>query len=139
MRFAVIAVLLAAAVRAGEAVPDSNRGLYAVWTRSEISDAVRFLKGDQVHLEWERVQPAEDRYDRSKPGIGTFSRGMLWTLRKWTPSSLRRMRISYPRRPYGSSAVRMRQASQNTPPLSRTTDGAPAHHSGSFLSGSRMT
>jgi hypothetical protein len=49
----------------GEVVPDPNRGLYAIWTKPEISDHLPFLKGGQVVLQWEQVQPAADRYDFS--------------------------------------------------------------------------
>src|SRR6266567_7446881 len=48
-----------------EAVPDPNRGLYAIWTRPEISDRLPFLKGGQVVLQWEAVEPAAGRYDFS--------------------------------------------------------------------------
>src|SRR5947208_2147092 len=48
-----------------EVVPDPNRGLYAIWTKPEISDHLPFLKGGQVVLQWEQVQPAADRYDFS--------------------------------------------------------------------------
>src|SRR5271157_4655508 len=48
-----------------EAVPDPNRGLYAIWTKPEISDHLPFIKGGQVVLQWEQVQPAADRYDFS--------------------------------------------------------------------------
>jgi hypothetical protein len=46
-----------------EPVPDPNRGLYAIWAKPEISGALRFLKGDQVRIQWSEVQPAQDRYD----------------------------------------------------------------------------
>src|SRR5438128_7922354 len=48
-----------------EAVPDPNRGLYAIWSRPEISDRLPFLKGGQVVLQWEAVEPAAGRYDFS--------------------------------------------------------------------------
>ena len=54
-----------APVLQGEVVPDANRGLYAIWTKPEISDHLPFLKGGQVVLQWEQVQPAADRYDFS--------------------------------------------------------------------------
>ena len=44
----------------GETPPDPARGLYAIWTRSEISDPLPFLKGEQVRLQWREVQPAAD-------------------------------------------------------------------------------
>ena len=49
----------------GEAAPDPNRGLYAIWTKPEISDRLPFLKGGQVVLQWEQAQPSADRYDFS--------------------------------------------------------------------------
>jgi hypothetical protein len=49
----------------GDAVPDPARGLYAIWSRPEITDGLPFLKGDQVRLQWSEVQPAADRYDFS--------------------------------------------------------------------------
>ena len=54
-----------AGVAWGEAIPDPARGLYAIWTRPEISDPLPFLKGEQVRLQWREVQPAADRYDFS--------------------------------------------------------------------------
>ncbi len=50
----------------GEANPDPNRGLYAIWTKPEISDHLTFLKGGQVILQWETMQPAAGRYDFSE-------------------------------------------------------------------------
>src|SRR5262249_20614687 len=50
---------------AGEAIPDPNRGIYAIWSRPEISDALDFVKGDQARLQWSEVQTAPDRYDFS--------------------------------------------------------------------------
>jgi hypothetical protein len=50
---------------ASEVVPDPNRGLYAIWAKPEVSDALTFIKGDQVRLQWSEVQPAPDRYDFS--------------------------------------------------------------------------
>jgi hypothetical protein len=57
--------LLLGAFRAecGEPLPDPARGLYAIWSRPEISDGLPFLKGDQVRLQWGELQPAADRYD----------------------------------------------------------------------------
>jgi hypothetical protein len=49
----------------GETAPDPSRGLYAIWTKPEISDHLQFLKGGQVVLQWEQVQPSADRYDFS--------------------------------------------------------------------------
>jgi hypothetical protein len=49
----------------GEAVPDPARGLYAIWSRPEISDTLPFLKGHQVRIQWRDAQPARDRYDFS--------------------------------------------------------------------------
>src|SRR5207249_2581154 len=48
-----------------EALPDPNRGLYGISTRREISDRLPFLKGGQVVLQWEAVEPAAGRYDFS--------------------------------------------------------------------------
>jgi hypothetical protein len=48
-----------------EAVPDPNRGLYAIWTKPGVGDDLAFIKGGQVLLQWRWVQPAEDRYDFS--------------------------------------------------------------------------
>jgi hypothetical protein len=50
----------------GEVVPDPNRGLYAIWTRPEISDQLTFLKGGQMVVQWREVEPEEGRYDFSK-------------------------------------------------------------------------
>jgi hypothetical protein len=47
----------------GEVLPDPARGLYAIWSRPEVTDGLGFLKGDQVRLQWSEVQPAADRYD----------------------------------------------------------------------------
>lgn len=62
-----VALLLSSALTgsAPEAVPDPNRGLYAIWATPEISDALEFIKGDQVRLQWSELQPARDRYDFS--------------------------------------------------------------------------
>ncbi len=48
-----------------EAVPDPNRGVYAIWVKPGATDSLRFLKGGQVVLQWEQVEPAEGRYDFS--------------------------------------------------------------------------
>src|SRR5216684_3358815 len=64
LRFYALLLCLCRIARS-EAVPDSNRGLYAIWTRPEISDRLPFLKGGQVVLQWEAVQPTVDRYDFS--------------------------------------------------------------------------
>src|ERR1700722_11036315 len=48
-----------------EVAPDPNRGLFAIWTKPEISDHLSFLKGGQVVLQWAEVQPSADRYDFS--------------------------------------------------------------------------
>ncbi len=53
----------AASLTWAETIPDAARGLYAIWTRPEISDRLPFLKGEQVRLQWREVQPAADRYD----------------------------------------------------------------------------
>lgn len=58
-------LLTLAPVLDGEPAPDPNRGLYAIWTKPEISDHLPFLKGGQVVLQWEQVQPSVDRYDFS--------------------------------------------------------------------------
>src|ERR1017187_6868527 len=58
-------LLSVAPVLHGEAAPDPNRGLYAIWTKPEISDHLTFLKGGQVVLQWEQVQPSADHYDFS--------------------------------------------------------------------------
>jgi hypothetical protein len=65
--FSTLCVMLfsLAPVLDGEPAPDPNRGLYAIWTKPEISDHLPFLKGGQVVLQWEQVQPAMDRYDFS--------------------------------------------------------------------------
>jgi hypothetical protein len=47
----------------GEAIPEPARGLYAIWTRPEISDPLPLLKGEQVRLQWRDVQPEAGRYD----------------------------------------------------------------------------
>jgi hypothetical protein len=59
------AALLLARIAGGEAVPDPNRGLYAIWSKPEISDALDFVKGDQVRLQWNEVEPAQGKYDFS--------------------------------------------------------------------------
>jgi hypothetical protein len=61
----VLVLLCLAPMARGEVVPDPNRGLYAIWTKPEISDRLPFLKGGQVVLQWESVEPAEGRYDFS--------------------------------------------------------------------------
>jgi hypothetical protein len=48
-----------------EPIPAPNRGLYAIWAKSELSDKLTFVKGDQVRLQWSEVEPAEGRYDFS--------------------------------------------------------------------------
>ncbi len=61
-------LLLACLSARAEAIPDPNRGLYAIWTKPEISDKLphlSFIKGGQVVLQWESAQPAEDRYNFS--------------------------------------------------------------------------
>src|SRR5262249_17589220 len=60
-----ILALVLTRLAAGEAVPDPNRVLYAIWSRPEISDLLDFIKGDQVRLFWGDVEPAEGRYDFS--------------------------------------------------------------------------
>jgi hypothetical protein len=63
---ALLALLLwAPGLAWGESIPDPASGLYAIWSRPEISDALPFLKGDQVRLQWSEVQPEADRYDFS--------------------------------------------------------------------------
>jgi hypothetical protein len=56
-------LLLTASPARGEVAPDPARGLYAIWSRPEISDPLPFLRGDQVRLQWRDVQPSADRYD----------------------------------------------------------------------------
>ena len=64
--FRLCAILLSLTpVLSGEAMPDPNRELYAIWTKPEISDHLPFLRGGQVVLQWEQVQPSPDRYDFS--------------------------------------------------------------------------
>jgi hypothetical protein len=60
-----ILALVLTRLAAGEAVPDPNRGLYAIWSKPEISDSLDFIKGDQVRLFWGDVEPVEGRYDFS--------------------------------------------------------------------------
>jgi len=48
-----------------EAVPDPNRGVYAIWTTGRAKADLPFIKGGQVHLMWSAVEPAEGRYDFS--------------------------------------------------------------------------
>jgi hypothetical protein len=48
-----------------EPVPDPNRGLYAIWAKPGATDSLQFLKGGQVMLQWEQIEPAEGRYDFS--------------------------------------------------------------------------
>ncbi len=64
LRFCSLLLCLCPLARS-EAVPDPNRGLYAIWSRPEISDRLPFLKGGQVVLQWEAVEPAAGRYDFS--------------------------------------------------------------------------
>jgi hypothetical protein len=64
LRFYTILLSLTALLGA-EAAPDPNRGLYAIWTKPEISDHLPFLKGGQVVLQWAQVQPSAGRYDFS--------------------------------------------------------------------------
>src|SRR5262245_2430038 len=49
MAHAVLVFLLlwAPRIACGDASPDPARGLYAIWSRPEISDHLDFLKGDQ--------------------------------------------------------------------------------------------
>jgi hypothetical protein len=67
LRYSTLCAMLLslAPVLPGEVAPDPNRGLYAIWTKPEISDHLPFLKGGQVVLQWEQVQPSADRYDFS--------------------------------------------------------------------------
>jgi hypothetical protein len=53
-RFRTLFTLLLSVAPAllSEVVPDPNRGLYAIWTKPEISDHLPFLKGGQVVLQW---------------------------------------------------------------------------------------
>jgi hypothetical protein len=49
-----------------EAAPDPSCGLYAIWVKPGMAtDNLPFVKGGQVIVQWEQVQPAEDRYDFS--------------------------------------------------------------------------
>jgi hypothetical protein len=66
-RYFLIPVILslAASVQA-EAVPDPNRGLYAIWVRSVDTGHLPFLKGGQAVVQWKEIQPEEGRYDFSK-------------------------------------------------------------------------
>lgn len=48
-----------------EAVPDPNRGLYAIWTRTGAADSLNFLKGGQVRVQWAQVEPGPGHYDFS--------------------------------------------------------------------------
>jgi hypothetical protein len=47
----------------GDVSPDPARGLYAIWSRAEVTDPLPFLKGEQVRLQWREVQPAVGQYD----------------------------------------------------------------------------
>ncbi|MFB3829731.1 MAG: beta-galactosidase [Bryobacteraceae bacterium] len=50
---------------AGEPEPDPHRGLYAVWAKPGVAEALPFLKGGQVVAQWQAVEPEEGRYDFS--------------------------------------------------------------------------
>src|SRR5689334_21746269 len=63
--FICVHLWLFSCLLAGEAIPDPKRGLYAIWSKPEISDALEFIKGDQVRLFWGDVEPARGRYDFS--------------------------------------------------------------------------
>ena len=60
----VLLVGVAAPARC-EVAPDAHRGLYAIWATPEISDALPFIKGDQVRLQWSQVEAEEGHYDFS--------------------------------------------------------------------------
>ena len=62
---AFLAAMTMAGALWGEVAPDAHRGLYAIWARPEISDALPFIKGDQVRLQWSEVETAPGRYDFS--------------------------------------------------------------------------
>jgi hypothetical protein len=67
-RFSCSAALLVSAwalAAPGEAVPDPNRGIYAIWTRTGAADSLTFLKGGQVRLQWAQVEPTQGHYDFS--------------------------------------------------------------------------
>jgi hypothetical protein len=65
MRRLLFLALLCPLLLPGEAVPDPNRGLYAIWSKPEISDKLDFIRGDQVRLFWADVEPAKGHYDFS--------------------------------------------------------------------------
>ena len=62
---AVWLALWPASTARSEVVPCPNRGLYAIWTKPGIADHLPFIKGGQVVLQWQAVQPSGDRYDFS--------------------------------------------------------------------------
>ena len=67
-KFFCSAVLLLSAwasAAPSEVVPDPNRGLYAIWTRTGAADSLTFLKGGQVRLQWAQVEPSPGHYDFS--------------------------------------------------------------------------
>lgn len=63
---AVVLILTLAQGARSEAVPDPNRGLYAIWTKPGVGDDQPFLKGGQAIVQWREVEPSEGHYDFSK-------------------------------------------------------------------------
>ena len=60
---AIVVGLCMTGPAASEALPDIHRGVYAIWTKPGAADGLPFISGGQVHMVWQTVQPAPDRYD----------------------------------------------------------------------------
>ncbi|MCL4401400.1 MAG: beta-galactosidase [Acidobacteria bacterium] len=54
------------AAPAGEPAPDPNRGLFAIWINDPKVADLPFIKGGQVVVQWQDLEPAEGHYDFSK-------------------------------------------------------------------------
>ena len=60
---ALFSWLLLPSAACPETVPDPNHGLYAIWSKPGATDSLAFLKGGQVVLQWDQVEPSEGHYD----------------------------------------------------------------------------